>query len=553
MRILAALLVTLVACSDDAPAPSGCEVDGCPEGSVCQEGVCIAEAPDDYLVALRFGPPATDLGQPAEWVGPILLSELRPSFRFERMVEVRGSLEGRESPGARIELSRPSPLPLRAPVVFGTTAPDGEFSLLVPPGDGYEIAATPLDPAATWVPVRRTLDIAEPAQPNAPLDLDLDLVETVVVRGRITRSDGEPLPNVRVRALDPASGEVLSTLAVTRAIDEPETGWIGGDFEIRLPADATAFALRASGSELAASLPTIDFTELDLGTLVYHEEDQSYEIPSSALAYPELGLPITLSGTVEGLPRGGGRVAIGGATLSFVSEDLGDPLLEDVPGRVERMVTSDVDGSFSVALYKGTYEIEVVPPADPAFADLGIATVSQFVNATNEDPFQRGIVLEVPARFTLTGTVLDRSDRAVSAAVVDVAGGGSLSDLELASQEPRNQGASATTTASGAFLVQVGQGHYDVTIRPPADARLPWAVFPGIEVTADVAPGGTFVIEPGRLLGGLVRDSRNDPWPEVAVEVWCLPSASSSGLLCAEGLTDDSGEYEVLLPSRLAP
>ncbi len=529
------LLPALAGCGEESRgSPRGCEASGCPAGSTCVDSACLADAPDDYRVAARFVPDDGDVV--AEWSDLELVSEIGDSesalaptrrflpFRFSARVAVRGSISrGGDSLPAYLQLRRRSPIDGREDTIatravearesFAITVPDVEdLPSLEPDGTpaAYELTVRSVDPEDPFPPRRVPLGRADLA-----VRQDLVLPETATLRGVPLRSDGEQrLANLRVAAIDPASGRLISTVGRTTDVYEDETTGqqAGGEFRIRVPADTDAFVIQVSDEINSANgLPTLEFAELSLPTLLVDPVDGAFIIPLSVLVFPPI-TGVNLSGTVEGLTRAGGRVALGQASLRFWSEDLGAPGVGDVPGTFERFVESSNPPPNEPAVYEigllpaGTYQVEITPPARDDLADLAIGVVEQFVNAPEPNGDQSGIVLEAPSRVAIGGTVVDAEGRPIAGARVELRGGGDRADMAAARQELWVRTAMAVTSAEGAFLALVDPGHYDVVVRPLLATRLPRATRLDHEVTEDMTLLEPIVVAPGRRLKGVVND-----------------------------------------------
>jgi hypothetical protein len=547
-----ALVWALAGCGDGAGPPSrSCEVRGCPAGSTCVDSACLADAPGDYRVAVQFVPPAGEAV--AEWkhAEPRLISEIGDdlAFAFHDRVLVRGTVSrGGVALPSYVELERASAVPHRAPTIVAHAVRAGEsFELAVPhlPEVVYHLQASSVDPQDPFPPVHRDLTEADLAVRQEVL-----LPEIVIVMGTPLSWSGQRMENLLALAVDPATGEAISSPARTSELGrDPATGApTGGEFRLSVPATTEAFAIRLSESDLteARGLPTIQFSELLLPGLSVDPTDGTRVIPLAVLVYPRVNL-VTLSGTVEGRPRAGGRVPLDRATLRFWSEDLGAPGVADAAGTIERLARSEgALGEYRVGLLPaGTYRVEITPPAQNELADLAIGVVSQFVNAP-ELGDQSGIVLEAPPRFAVGGTVVDADGRPLEGARVELRGGGDRADVAAARAEIWVRSASAVTTAEGAFLALVDPGHYDVVVEPPADARLPWAIRLDLPVTEDTSLPEPIVASPGRRLSGVANDDAGAA-PGVTVEVWCLTETDAS-IVCGRTTTDAAGRYELLLP-----
>lgn len=572
------LLSALGGCGEKSrSAPSGCEASGCPPGSTCVDSACLADAPGDYRVAARFVPDEGDAV--AEWSDLELLSEIGDSesplaptrrflpFRFSARVTVRGSISrGGDSLPAYLQLRRRSPVDGREDALvtraveagesFAITLPDVEDLPPVGP-DGapaaYELTVRSVDPEDQFPPLRLPL-----ARAGLAVRQDLVLPETATIRGVPLRSDGEQrIANLRVVAIDPVSGRQISTVGRTSEVYQDETTGqqAGGEFRIQVPVDTDAFAIRLSDELNSANgLPTIEFTELSLPSLLVDPVDGAFIVPLSVLVLPPI-TGVNLSGTVEGLTRAGGRVALGQASLRFWSEDLGAPGVDDVRGTFERFVESSNPPPDEPAVYEigllpaGTYQVEITPPARDDLADLAIGVVEQFVNAPEPNGDQSGIVLEAPSRVAIGGTVVDAEGRPIEGARVELRGGGDRADMAAAREELWVRTATAVTSAEGAFFALVDPGRYDVVVRPLLATRLPWAIRLDLEVTEDMTLPEPIVVAPGRRLSGVVNDQEGAA-VGVTVEVWCLTETDAS-LVCGRTTTDAAGRYELFLPAAL--
>ena len=544
-RGLWAMALLALGCGSDPPvAEPTCETLGCPAGSSCREGLCLADEPDDYRIAVRFVP--ADNVAAAQWTELLRLSEQGDSlpYKFRDALTVGGSVTNAGLPvAARVELSRGVPLPGRAPLVHGRSVGAGSQFEITVPEDDYRLTVWSVDPTASFPPIRQDVPAAALSE-----RLDVAVPDTVGLTGSVTRNDTTVLPNVRVWCVDPVTREVVSTIGRT---GDQGAGDGMGRFRVVVPVSVGEFVVRLAESDQAwaRALPTIETQPIQVANLGFDPEDRSYEVSSSLLVYPVTSW-VQLSGTVEGRPRAGGRVTVGNALLRFFSTDLGAPGLPDALGTMDRLTHADRDGAFRVELPGGTYDVEITPPESTEVLDLGVGVVSQFVNAAPEDPFQSGIVLEAPQRLTLGGTVRDAEGQRIEAAVVELRGGGELADRTLAAAENGVRSVTARTTREGAFLALVDGGHFDAVVRPPEDAGLPWGVQLGLAVAEDGTLAEPVVLAPGRRVTGVVLDQDGAPAPDVRVEVWCVTELGAS-VECARARTGPQGRYAVLLPASL--
>ena len=230
----------------------------------------------------------------------------------------------------------------------------------------------------------------------------------------------------------------------------------------------------------------------------------------------------------------------------------------------ETEVTSNGEGSISLTMLPGTYQVVVTPPEE---TDLAITEATWEVARTPLN--QAGRTVEVLTREWVRGSVVDPvNGRPLSGVTVSVQPSTTATvdylerSLNPIALTPRV--ASGFTDAFGSFSVAVDSGRIDLSVEPAATSNFPWLVMARVDVP--VAHLGklpaTFPIQ----LSGTLLDPKNGfVVQEALMRVFAVldaddptgfarnndPLDGDGVLQVAEGRTDESGRFMLLLPSEL--
>ncbi len=572
------------------PRNSCSSSDDCGASSTCDQrlGICVARHRPDVGVFLRFTYPSTSgvtirefQSQPLDTAGDLRIVLPPP-------VTVEGWVRGGEpwrAVQARVTLARPSPIPGdRSEQIEARADPDPSFddwvvgrtfSLAVPQSqlgrEPYVAVVEPLGEDAAEFPPRVREGLTFDG--HAVHRLEIDLPSGAALRrmtGLVVRSDGSPIPNLSVRAEDPDTGRRISTIDLsapytTLAGGDPPEAPATGSFELLLPVEFDRFRLVISPTADEPTFPTLtigglscDELDVDADTVV---EFDGVEQP--AVAFPAIGLPVRLEGTVEGLePDALVASPVPGAALRFVRElETGDPAVTAVFEQVA--VTDDAgrivppgdnpDGTLGIALLEGDYEVTVTPPERLRMAGLYESFLRVAPASPTGERVQRGQVLQLGPRAELRGVVLDLLARPAAALAVETQLLEPSGDIQGADPTDLNRVATGETWIDGAFELYVDPGTHLLALRPSPSTMYPWRLLPDV-----VAPNGPVDVslEAPVVLTGLVEipDSSGVARPAADVTVDALvPSAAAGGSVVHVGrtTTGDDGRFQLLLSPSL--
>ncbi|MBN1772417.1 MAG: hypothetical protein JXB32_14200 [Deltaproteobacteria bacterium] len=564
--------------------------DDCASNSTCNEslGICVARNRPDVGVFLRFAyPSATGVtvrefqSQPLGTAGDLHIVLPQP-------VTVDGWVRGGDpltALEASIVLLRPSPIPGGSSEQAGTNAdrdPSFDdwvtgrtFSLAVPQSqtgrEPYTAVIEPLGDDAAAFPPLTVVGLTFDGSGVHRLEVTLPSgAEVRRIAGLVVRSDGSPIPNLSVRAEDPETGRRISTIdlsapIVTLAGGDPEDPAPTGSFELLLPVTVERFRLVVSPTVDEPIFPTLTIDGLECAALDA-DGDTAVEfdgIEQPAIAYPAIGLPVRLEGTVEALEVGSSLPSpVGGATLRFVRElATGRP---DVAAVFEQVAVTDdtgkivasgdgLDDTLGVPLLEGDYEVTVTPPDRLRLAGLYESFLRVAPASPTGERVQRGQVFQLGPRAELRGVVTDPLARPAASLLVETQLVAPSGDIQGADPTDLNRVVSGETWFDGAFDLHVEPGAHLLVLRPDAVTYFPWRLLPDV-----VAPDGPVDVELEApvVLTGIVEipGSSGVGEPAVGVTVDALvPTTAAGGSVVHVGraTSDADGRFHLLLSPSL--
>lgn len=228
--------------------------------------------------------------------------------------------------------------------------------------------------------------------------------------------------------------------------------------------------------------------------------------------------------TVTGTVRTEAGVGIGVVDIDFIDLCSGDNIF--LSGD-----KSAADGSFSVVVPSGTYDIHFVPPAGSVVA---AGDIQGYVVNSNSS---LGIVTLHPGRL-VSGTVLTPA--------LGPAAGVDLKFVEQASDH-RVFLTKTLTNASGQYSVRIPPGTWNVDYRPPASLPYTDAERTGLMVgTLDIA-GLTDALGAGFNITGSARDQRGVNLKNVDIDAF--DQCTGRRVATAHDNTDVNGNYSIYLPA----
>lgn len=380
-------------------------------------------------------------------------------------------------------------------VAGGTTTTDesGDFSLTVPPGQGYRLEIIPED--TDRVP------FAVQTIPVLASDLDLGTISLdygAPVWGQVLFSDGTVPAGSRVYLVDQASG-----VAGPQSLVDSD-GW----YQLRAyPGDYELVLNGREGSTVPTIVEPFSFDE-DEGIRVDLDVGPSDRIDLG-------GYLVDASG--DALVSQGGD-SDGRYTVRCIASSL-----RDVDGELEVEDFTSAGGRFDLDLAAGSWRIELIPPYDSALSPRTLT-----VEVDDEDIELGDVVLE--DKLDLLALVVD-PDHAAAADALVVA-------KELAYNGYTYTGSTGT---DGRTDIEVPAALLELSITPadPTSAA----------ITRVVVDTATDVVDELQLSEGVPvqgnLSSEQEPVPFALVEV-----RDASGRLYATGLSDEEGAFRLRVDSE---
>ncbi len=504
-----------------APAPSSTclDDDACGVGDVCAFGLCI-DVDDSRLDTVDLDvEPLASTGVLAQAVfGVDARSD--DDVRVDVVLRPATTLSGTavlDDGGPVSGVVTATPVNaiagrLRLPV---TESIDGQWSLPLVQGDSYRVAVIPVDaavaPAVAGADVLAGVDAGVAlVSCHLPRNADEATSCPVVVSGRVVAGGGAAargVPELEARIVD-ATGRRISTLARTGE---------DGSFLLGLPAplDGGYLELRPSADNAVQPVlrRPLDLTgtTIDLGLITQGDRADTLALAGRVFA-------------AGGAPAPGATVAVHGLVGA---------------GEFAARATTDVDGSFTLAVRPGRYTVAALGAVDGAD---GLVLDEVVVDAAVSD-----LTLTLPPRTPVALRIVDGDDGdAVAAASVELQRVGDslgVAERPLAGAQPSFV---AATDEDGDAVLRVALGRYRVTIQPPRDAGLP--VFSAVLVV-DGAIERELVLPDAGILAGAVADPSGGATSGAVVRVYSpLVDELGRAIYLGEALTAADGSFTIAVP-----
>jgi len=538
-RLLATLALCLSACALREPrgaATSGapCSTNAQCDSSVCFLGECRDPASSLSLVHAEVRTSDSAFGT-LQTGGIDLTKTPVADFTLQPLLTVSGRVLQKSDPQGTSQVPVPG-----AAVVFTDLNPGIPDRIVSISAQSDSSAATPGSytvrlPASVYDVLVAAAN--QPAvhpdgpvlQSNPSLDLILPAAAQLAHVHGVLVTGGTPLAGAQVSAVD-AAGFAIAVPQVT-----------GGDgsFALDLPPGPPVFSLQVGAPSApgpSASNPLPAFAPkpfpanqpADLGTI-------------------DLGVlppPATFNGKVvdaRGAPVASARVLM----LSVTA-----PGVAPLPYVLSRQATTGPDGSFSVPVREGTYQVEVAPDVDPQLPAISDPLTLAIVAPATD--FASAIVC--PDKVKVTGTVLRPDGKTAPAGLrIDATRVGDPLVVSRGTQ-------SATTDASGAFSLALDRGRHRVEIVPGTESGLPRTILT-VDVPTSPAPVAlpALRIAPPHELVGTVRapgSKSGDPprtVPGATIDFYAVDSTGKRSVLIGNAIADNSGAYTAVLPDVPQP
>ena len=570
MRSLLRLaFVVMVGCSfDSSPGvptiENSCNGNAECSPGICDGNICVDDSGRSVDVAIEVLRGASEMQNtvPASWAydpeshsGPGNRELVLPATR-----QVRGQVrwEGvpvpatlrfvRRMNGAVAELT---PVPVETdtlPEPAGGSGSDSyDFSAVLIVGETYDVVVTPrsdmvMTPTNEPAPAIRALpplyrelvvdpaEVAEPLRFDVPFPVGLEaectpnLTIGCTLDAEVASTDGESLlaePGLQVRAIDAASGRVVSSIGETDA---------SGRFAIRVSRETADYLIRVTSSPGREPFPAVS---IDPDLAFANDPDKK------RIEIPRLG-----SFQVTGDVRDAIGRAVPAATVRFLSTGIFDASQLGLEGSFGGTATSKEDGSFGLELLPGVYEVTVTPPEEIENS-WGIL----FSQIPLVDGFATTGTLIVPWQINLTGEVRTfRDEPATGVTILARARRSGAPGSIHRSQE-------VVSDESGEFGMSVDVGLYDMHVKVSNETGYAWLVEPELAMNldrGDLLRG--YELRPPIPIYGLVRNSDGEPVPNAVVRGYMVDSydgGAARPLQIAETVSAEDGSYRLLIAPRL--
>ncbi|MCB9549045.1 MAG: hypothetical protein H6706_24855 [Myxococcales bacterium] len=538
IRLAASIVMAAVAggggCGTESQRASRAATDRCqatlpcPESLRCEEGACVGADPPDWPLTLRVRP-AADLALAAVELSGLALTapvtDLASPIRLPFRVGLDGQVldpDGRSVPATRVVA-----LPVGG-LGDEPLAVEGDFSAVNPAIFSLDIA--PWWPtsagmrALTTYALRLSLPGLPPwearlrwnqAEPRVVVEIPrTDAVSRLPGEVRVGGSNSIPLAGVQVTAVDPVTGEPLSSEGLSDAL---------GRFEIRFwpMGEARTVRLVARGTDPTRPLPTVTAMAT---------------IPATGLADAvtlEVGdtgrlFPATVRVVEDGAPLVGARVRLEGQVGA---------------GTVVLRGATDASGQLRLPVYPGRYLIDVTPSVE----------VPARITRVERDlaPEAAEVTVSPRPRTPVAGVLVDADGAPVVGALVEAhLARATFGDPALVRPDDRAPARifRAETREDGSFLLALDPGTHRLLLTPGRGLPAVEAVisFSGEQPrTLD-----RMVLPPAAVLLARLVDEDDAPVAGALVEAWATVDPP---VRLAVGESAADGRVRLVLPTRIAP
>lgn len=237
-----------------------------------------------------------------------------------------------------------------------------------------------------------------------------------------------------------------------------------------------------------------------------------------------LGAPAVLAATITGVVRNEAGTGLANIDLDFLNQCSGDNVF----------LASDktaADGTFSVVVAAGTYDVHFTPPAG---ATVCAGDLQDFVVTASAS---LGTVTLHPGRL-VSGTV--RTPSLGAAAGVDLKFTDAATGVRVFLSKD-------VTNASGQYAVRVPPGTWNVDFRPPSGNTWVDAEREGLVVAGADVSGLADTLRSGFVVSGTVKDRHNNNLKNVDVDAF--DECTGQRIATAHDNTDVNGNYAIVVPA----
>ncbi|MFW2387353.1 MAG: carboxypeptidase-like regulatory domain-containing protein, partial [Polyangiales bacterium] len=557
------------ACSFDSSSPvptiqNSCAGDSECGSGICDGDICVDDSGRSVEVAIEVLRGASEMQTsiPASWaldpeshLGPGNRELVLPATR-----QVRGQVRWdgvpvpatlrfvRRMNGAVAQLT---PVPVETDTlpepVGGSGADAYDFSAVLVAGETYDVTVMPrsdmvMTPTNGAAPAIRSLpplyrelsvevgDVSIPRRFDVlyPIGLDAECSDDepigCTLEAEVASFDGELLlreAGLQVRAIEQGTERVVSSIAET---DER------GLFSIRLSRETPDYLIRITSSAGREPFPAVS---VDPGVVFADDPiERQIEIPRLS------------SFQVTGEVRDSIGRRVPAATVRFISTGIFDMSQLGLEGTFSGTASSEGDGTFSLELLPGIYDVTVTPPEDSE-NNWGILSTE----APVVEGFSTSLSFVVPGQINLGGEV--------ETFLGEPAPGLTILARARVSGDPGSVHRSQETVSDdmGGFRMSVDVGLYDMHVKVPQESGYAWLVEPELAMNlnrGDLARG--YRLEPPIPVYGVVRNSAGDPVPNAIVRGYMVDSydgGAARPLQVAETVSNEDGSYRLLIAPRL--
>lgn len=558
---LAVLCAALVGCSfgsnELVTLVNGCNGEGDCARGVCDQGICIDDSSSEVTVAVQVlrGASESQGAIPASWTfAPESFSRVSErDYTLPPIRQVVGVVRWQGAPvPATLRFSRrmgEAVSTLSAvPVEVNTFSDGGEagpgnvdYSTVLVVGERYDVAVVPtsdviqtadqpaaairsLPPIYTSVELDDVVDGAFRFDVQFPDALDVECGVSQLfgctLTGTVLSFDGQiqtPAIGLQVRAIEKESGRVVSSIGETSQF---------GDFAIRVSDQAGPYVLRVTAGAGSDPFPSVS-VDLDLA-FINDPAQRRILVPSAE--------PVRSSGAVRDEE---GR-SVQGATVRFTSNEIFEQSELGLAGTFSATTTTTGDGSFSLELLPGLYDVIVTPPEDMNNAWAPLAAQAFIA----DDVALADLVL--PSQIGLSGSCATFAGDPASGVAIVARARGEIGELQRSRL--------TATDLEGAFRMTVDPGRYDMLIKVADATGYPWLVEPELVMSREMgATMRDYTLPPPIVVRGTLRASSGAVISGAAIRAYIFENDGGNAypIQVAETVSAPDGSYQVLISPTL--